>query len=101
MDRGALKNKSLESKNMNLKEPAFILKVRGNEFFNEELSCLGWQFAEILISLKDYTANHDWYIFDVLGTSKTSLHELFPKNLEELCIVLSTDELIDKVKRII
>ncbi|KOS61805.1 hypothetical protein FJQ98_18580 [Lysinibacillus agricola] len=86
---------------MNLKEPAFMLKVRGNKFFNEELSCLGWQLAEILISLKDYTESHDWYIFDVLGTSKTSLHELFPKNPKELCIVLSTDELIDKVKTII
>lgn len=85
---------------MDLKETAFMLKVRGSEF-NEELSCLGWQFAEILISLKDYTKNHDWYIFDVLGTSKSALHELFPRDSQELCIVLSTGELIDKVKRVI
>ncbi|MDQ0269188.1 hypothetical protein [Cytobacillus purgationiresistens] len=86
---------------MELKEPAFMLKLRGSEFFNEELSCLGWQFAEILISLKDYTKTHEWYIFDVLGTSESSLRDLFPKNPQELCIVLSTDELIDKVKRVI
>lgn len=86
---------------MDLKEPAFMLKLRGIEFFNEELSCLGWQLAEILISLKDYTKTHEWYIFDVLGTSESSLHDLFPKNPQELCIVLSTEELIDKVKRVI
>ncbi|WP_186580144.1 hypothetical protein [Aquibacillus kalidii] len=86
---------------MDLKEPAFMLKVRGSDYFNEELSCLGCQFAEILLSLKDYTESHDWYIFDVLGTSKSSFHELFPKNPQEHCTVLSTDELIDKVKRVI
>lgn len=86
---------------MELKEPAFMLKLRGSEFFNDELSCLGWQFAEILLSLKDYTKTHEWYIFDVLGTSESSLRDLFPKNPQELCIVQSTDELIDKVKRVI
>lgn len=86
---------------MFLKEPAFKLKIRGMDFFNEELSCLGWQFAEILKSIKDYTENHNWYIFDVLGTSNFSLIELFPINTSGLCIVLSTDELIDKVKKVI
>jgi hypothetical protein len=86
---------------MFLKEPAFKLKIRGMDFFNEELSCLGWQFAEILKSIKDYTENYNWYIFDVLGTSNFSLVELFPINKSGLCIVLSTDELIDKVKKVI
>ncbi|WP_263706611.1 hypothetical protein [Shouchella tritolerans] len=86
---------------MGLKEPAFILKIRGSDYFNEELSCLGCQFAEILLSLKDYTESYDWYIFDVLGTSKSSFHEVFPKNPQKGCTVLSTDELIEKVKRVI
>jgi hypothetical protein len=86
---------------MDLKEPAFMLKVSGSDYFDEELSCLGCQFAEILLSLKDYTENHSWYNFDVLGTSKSSFHELFPKNQKGLCTVLSTDELIDKVKKVI
>lgn len=86
---------------MVLENESFMLKVRGSDFFNEELSCLGSQFAEILTSIKDYTESHDWYIFDVLGTSKSPLHELFPKNPQELCVVSSTDKLIDKVKKVI
>lgn len=86
---------------MEVSEPAFMLKLRGHEFFNEELSCLGWQLAEILKSIKEYTRTHDWYIFDVQGTSQISLHNLFTKNTQKLCIVHSTDELIDKVKRVI
>ncbi|PSL40934.1 hypothetical protein B0H99_10366 [Planomicrobium soli] len=86
---------------MNLKEPAFMLKLCGREFFNEELSCLGWQLAEILNPLKDYTQFHEWYIFDVTATSKAAITELFPKNPQESFVVLSTDELIDTVKRVI
>lgn len=86
---------------MDLKVPAFMLKVRGSDYFNEELSCLGCQFAEILLSLKGHTENHEWYIFDVLGTSKSSIDELFQKNPQGVCTVLSTDELIDTVKRVI
>lgn len=79
----------------------FILRLRGNDFFNDELSCLGWQFTEILMCLKDYMKSYDWYIFDVLGTSKLSLFELFPKNSMELCIISSIEELIDKVKEVV
>ncbi|WP_028596377.1 hypothetical protein [Paenibacillus assamensis] len=86
---------------MDLKEPAFLLKVRGSEYFNEELSCLGWQFAEILLSLKEYSHDYIWYIFDVSATSESSLYELFPKHSQEFFSVLSTDELIASVKRVI
>ncbi|MED4456387.1 hypothetical protein [Metabacillus fastidiosus] len=44
---------------MNMKKPAFMLKIRGSEFLNKELSCLGWQLAEILTSFKNYTLDHD------------------------------------------
>ncbi|KGR85308.1 hypothetical protein [Lysinibacillus odysseyi] len=86
---------------MILEEPAFKLTIRGMDFFNEELSCLGWQFAEVLKSIKNHTENYDWYIFDVLGTSNSGLLDLFPLNTSGLCVVLSTNELIDKVKKVI
>ena len=86
---------------MNLNKKTFKLKIRGSEFFNKELSCSGGQLADLLASLKDYPESHDWYIFDVLGTSQSSLLELFPKNSQEQCIVLSTEELIGKVKKVI
>lgn len=85
---------------MEWEKETFMLKVRGSQFFNEELSCLGSQFAEILTSIKDYTESHDWYVFDVLGTSSSPLHELFHENSQELC-VLSTDKLMDKIKKVI
>ena len=45
---------------MEWEKETFMLKVRVSQFFNEELSCLGSQFAETLTSIKDYTESHDW-----------------------------------------
>ncbi|UTR13904.1 hypothetical protein MM221_14980 [Salipaludibacillus sp. LMS25] len=85
---------------MKVKKPAFTLNLQGRDF-NEELSCLGRQLTNILISLKDDTKNHDWYIFDILGSSEISFLELFPNNTQGFCIVHSTNELIDRVKNVI
>lgn len=86
---------------MNLTKANSILKIRGSEFFNEELSCLGSQFAEILTSIKSYTKSHDWYVFDALGTSMLPFYELFPEDSLETNVILSTDELIERVKKVI
>jgi hypothetical protein len=86
---------------MDMKKPAFILKLRGSDFLDEELSCSGSQVAKILKSIKEYTQNYDWYIFDVMGTSHLPYFNMFPKNAQEICIVQSTDELIDKAKKVI
>ncbi|WP_188388392.1 hypothetical protein [Priestia taiwanensis] len=83
-----------------MKKTAFCLRLRGETFFRDELCCLGWQFAEILTRLIEYTEGHHWYVFDVAGGGHVSFLELFPRNSEGMCVICSTEELIQKVKKV-
>ena len=58
---------------MGVKESAFLLKIRGREYFNDELSCLGDQLAEILLCIKEFKQDYQWYVFDVFGSTHSSL----------------------------
>lgn len=83
---------------MDLKDTEFLLKIRGIEYFNEELSCLGDQLAKILFCLKGFKQDYQWFVFDVFGSTHSSLLELFPT--QDLSAI-STDKLIDSVKQIV
>ncbi|ATH71121.1 hypothetical protein P9F86_09480 [Bacillus altitudinis] len=83
---------------MGVKESAFLLKIRGREYFNDELSCLGDQLAEILLCIKEFKQDYQWYVFDVFGSTHSSLFELFPS--QDLS-VMSTDQLIDSVRQVV
>ncbi|MFJ5965955.1 hypothetical protein [Bacillus sp. NPDC093026] len=83
---------------MGLKESEFLLKIRGFEYFNDELSCLGEQLAKILFCIKGFKQDYQWFVFDVFGSTHSSLFELFPT--QDLS-AMSTDELIDSVNQIV
>lgn len=80
-----------------LKEPTFILRLSGKHF-QSDLSCLGEQFAQILACIQHETSHFTWFAFDVFGSSNQPSEGLFPKPYSE---ILSTDELINKVKEIV
>ncbi|EKF33736.1 MULTISPECIES: hypothetical protein [Bacillus] len=83
---------------MGVKESEFLLKIRGMEYFNDELSCLGDQLAKILFCIKELKQDYKWYVFDVFGSTHSSLFELFP---DKDLIAMSTDKLIDSVRQVV
>ncbi|WDH99504.1 hypothetical protein PUW24_11750 [Paenibacillus urinalis] len=80
-----------------LKEPIFTLRLSG-EYFENEIGCLGKQLAQILTCIQHETSNLTWFAFDVFGSSTQPSEVLFPKPYSE---ILSTDELIKKVEKIV
>lgn len=79
----------------------FIIRINGKEYFNDELSCLGYQLKKIIYIIKEYINDHSWYIFDITCSSHFSINELFTKNLEGLCSTKDTNELIEVVNKVI
>lgn len=78
-------------------EPKYMIRLSG-EHFENEVSCLGDQFARILHCIEQGTEQLSWYAFDVFGSSHQSLNILFPK---PFCKIENTVDLIMKVKEVV
>ncbi|MBN6888314.1 hypothetical protein ACUXCC_002325 [Cytobacillus horneckiae] len=79
----------------------YTLRLYGNEHFNDELSCLGWQLAKLLEGLKTVSEDYKWYVFDLYGTSEGGFNQYFLTNSNGLCEFFSIDTLIKSSKKII
>lgn len=97
MAHGVSSKEGLNLNNNSLTRPKYIIKLSG-EYFGNEVSCLGGQFAEILNCILQETEQLSWYVFDVFGSSHQSLDVLFPK---PFCEIENTVVLINKVKDVV
>lgn len=80
-----------------LRQPDFTIRLY-KEHFQNEVCCLGEQFARILTCIQQETSRITWYAFDVFGSSNQSLNTIFPK---PYCEINSTMDLIEMVKEIV
>ncbi|EHQ90118.1 hypothetical protein DesyoDRAFT_3080 [Desulfosporosinus youngiae DSM 17734] len=99
------------SENFKLREELILQVFRDNRFeysfllgkeqFSAELICLGDQLGKILNCIKYELRNHCWFVFDVFGSSHTLMSCLFPQDQAGICLINTTEELIEKVKKVI
>lgn len=80
-----------------LKRSNFTIRL-SREYFQNEICCLGEQFAQLLTCIQQETAQLSWYVFDVFGSSNQSLDTLFPR---PYCEINSTVDLIKMVDEIV
>jgi hypothetical protein len=70
--------------------------------FGDNVICLGEQLSSILETIKDETKECTWYIFDIAGSSKESILDIFQTDINTgICKINNTEELIESVRRII
>lgn len=97
MVHGVLSKEGFSLEDNLLTQPTFTIRL-GREQFQNEICCLGEQFAQLLACIQQDTAQLSWYAFDVFGSSNQSLDNLFPR---PYCEINSTVDLIKMVKEIV